>query len=238
MIAHTLFEPLGAVIVVGGTCLATVLRCGLADTREALASAGRLARPRFDAARARAELAGPVQEMRQDGVIRAEPHHFGDPEFDDVTDALIGTRSLSALQAAHRVHKRRRMVRSRSAARTFEQAAELSPVFGLAGTLVSLTRLPVDPGAAGDFNAAISMAVLTTLYGLLLGNLLFAPLARLIARRAAQEEHERQRVLDWLETQVAPALPHQSSAYSAGHGAGQAGGQAGAGGAPGPGKSR
>jgi chemotaxis protein MotA len=51
------------------------------------------------------------------------------------------------------------------------------------------------------------MAVLTTLYGLLLGNLLFAPLARMIARRAADEERERQRVLDWLEQQVAGALP-------------------------------
>lgn len=208
MIAHTLFDPASAAIVVGGTCLATVLRCGVWDTRLALAAAARLVRRRFDAARAKAELAVPVQEMQQDGVIRAEPHHFGDPEFDDVTDALIGTRSLSALHAAHVAHKRRRVDYSRRAIRTLEQAAELSPVFGLAGTLVSLTRLPADPGAAGDFTAAISMAVLTTLYGLLLGNLLFAPLARMIARRAAEEEKERQRVLDWLEEQVSGALPH------------------------------
>jgi chemotaxis protein MotA len=207
MIAHTLFDPASAAIVVGGTCLATVLRCGVWDTRMALAAAGRLVRGRFDAARAKAELAVPVQEMQQDGVIRAEPHHFGDAEFDDLTDALIGTRSLGALHAAHVAHKRRRVDQSRRAVRTFEQAAELSPVFGLAGTLVSLTRLPADPGAAGDFTAAISMAVLTTLYGLLLGNLLFAPLARMIARRAADEERERQRVLDWLEQQVAGALP-------------------------------
>ncbi|HUD31214.1 MAG TPA: MotA/TolQ/ExbB proton channel family protein [Novosphingobium sp.] len=222
MIAHSLLEPLGAAIVVGGTCLATVLRCGIGDTRDALASAGRLTRRRFDAARARAELAGPVQEMQQDGVIRAEPRHFGDPEFDDVTDALIGTRSLSALEAAHVAHKRRRIGQSRRAVRTFEQAAELSPVFGLAGTLVSLTRLPADPGAAGDFSAAISMAVLTTLYGLLLGNLLFAPIARMIARRAAQEERERQRVIDWLEVQVAAALPHQGGSSGGSHGGGRA----------------
>jgi chemotaxis protein MotA len=208
MIAHSLFDPASAAIVVGGTCLATVLRAGLHDTRLALAATARVVRPRFSAARARAELASPVREMQQDGVIRAQPHHFGDAEFDDLTDALIGTRSLDALHAAHRAHKRRRVERSRRAVRVFEQASELSPVFGLAGTLVSLTRLPADPGAAADFTAAISMAVLTTLYGLLLGNLLFAPLGRLIARRAAAEEHERQRVLDWLEGQVAGALPH------------------------------
>ncbi|AXB75663.1 MotA/TolQ/ExbB proton channel family protein [Novosphingobium sp. P6W] len=207
MISHTLFDPAGAAIVVGGTCLATVLRCGVWDTRMAFAGVARLTRPRFRAAQARAELAPQVQEIQQDGVIRAEPHHFGDEEFDAVTDALIGSRSMGGLQGAHVSHKRRRVDQSRRAVRTLEQAAELSPVFGLAGTLVALTRLPADPGAASDFTSAISMAVLTTLYGLLLGNLLFAPLARMIARRAAQEEHERQRVLDWLESQVAGALP-------------------------------
>jgi len=218
MISHTLFDPLGGAIVVGGTCLATVLRCGVADTRTALAAAARLLRPRFRASRARSELATQVQEIQQDGVIRAEAHHVGDAEFDDVTDALIGSRSLEALQAAHVAHKRRRLGHNRRAVRTLEQAAELSPVFGLAGTLVSLTRLPADPGAASDFTGAISMAVLTTLYGLLLGNLLFAPLARMIARRAAREESERQRVLEWLERQVAGALPGSHASHPAQHG--------------------
>ncbi|MEE4451861.1 MotA/TolQ/ExbB proton channel family protein [Novosphingobium resinovorum] len=208
MLFSTLFDPLGASIVVGGTCLATVLRCGLGDTSAALGAAGRLFQPRFKASRARAELATQVQEIQQDGVIRAEPHHVGDAEIDDVTDALIGSRSIEALQEAHVAHKRRRLRESRRAIRTFDQAAELSPVFGLAGTLVSLTRLPANPDAAADFTSAISMAVLTTLYGLLLGNLLFAPVGRMIARRAAREEGERQRVLDWLQKQVVGALPH------------------------------
>lgn len=216
MLFQNLFDPLGAAIVVGGTCLATVLRCGLGDTRAALRAAGGLVRPRFKASRARAELAVQVQEIQQDGVIRAAPHHVGDAEIDDVTDALIGSRSIEALQDAHVSHKRRRQGQSRRAIRTFEQAAELSPVFGLAGTLVSLTRLPADPGSASDFTGAISMAVLTTLYGLLLGNLLFAPIGRMILRRAVAEERERQKVLDWLERQVAGALPH-GALRAAGH---------------------
>ncbi|WP_260925009.1 hypothetical protein [Novosphingobium sp. 9] len=56
------------------------------------------------------------------------------------------------------------------------------------------------------------MAVLTTLYGLLLGNMIFAPLARMIARGAAHEEEARQDLLDWLEAQVADALPGMAEA--------------------------
>ena len=209
-----LFDPASAAIVVGGTLLATVLRCGWSDCRTALAAMGGLGGRRFDAALARAELAGPVREMRRDGVIRAHPHHFGDAEFDEATDALIGSRSLEGLHKAHLAHKRRRTEQSRRAVRTFTQAADLAPEFGLAGTLISLSQLPAGSGSGGDFAAAISMAVLTTLYGLLLGNIVFAPLARMVARAAAAEERERHAVIEWLEHQVEDALPRPRAGHA------------------------
>ncbi|MCJ2186832.1 MotA/TolQ/ExbB proton channel family protein [Novosphingobium beihaiensis] len=207
-----LFDAGSALIVVGGTCLATVLRCGLADTRAALGALAGLGRSNFDAARVRSELAVHVRGMQRDGVIRTEPRFFGDPEIDEATDALIGTRSITSLHQTHLTHKRERSRTSQQAVSTLNQAADLAPVFGLAGTLISLSQLPGGEGAAGNFTAVISMAVLTTLYGLLLGNLFFAPLARAVARRAADEERARQNVLDWLEKQVAEALPVTSGA--------------------------
>lgn len=214
-----LFDPASALIVVGGTCLATVLRCGLGDTRAALAALAGLFARSFDAPSARAELAAHVREMQSNGVIRTEPHHFGDAELDEATDALINSRSVGGLHRAHIAHKRRRAEQNLRAMRTLNQAADLAPVFGLAGTLISLSQLPAGntAGGAAGFTAAISMAVLTTLYGLLLGNLFFAPLGRMVARRAAQEEKERQRVLDWLEQQVSPVLPTRVKAVGAGH---------------------
>lgn len=202
-----LFDGTSALIVAGGTLLATLLRCGFGDSGAAVAALRRLLRRRFDAGQFKAELAVHVQEMRQDGVIRTEPLHLGDAEFDEATGALIGSRSLASLHAAHVAHKRRRAARNMRAVRTLNQAADLSPVLGLAGTLVSLSQMPVGSSGNGSFTGAIAMAVLTTLYGLLLGNMVFAPLARAVARRAADEEQARQDVLDWLEGQVAVALP-------------------------------
>ncbi|MCJ2184349.1 MotA/TolQ/ExbB proton channel family protein, partial [Novosphingobium sp. 1949] len=215
---HNLFDETSALIVVGGTLLATLLRCGFADSGAALVALRGLLRRRFRGAHLKAELAVHVQEMRQDGVIRTQPHLSGDAEIDAATDALIGSRSVAGLHIAHIAHKRRRAEQAMRAVRTLSQAADLSPVLGLAGTLVSLSQLPAGGGAAsggGSFTAAISMAVLTTLYGLLLGNMVFAPLARMVARRAAEEEKERQAVLDWLEQQVAVALPSQAASLPA-----------------------
>ncbi|MDE8651154.1 MotA/TolQ/ExbB proton channel family protein [Novosphingobium album (ex Liu et al. 2023)] len=207
MQAEQLFDPVSAAIVVGGTLIATVLRCGMEDTRAAIGAIGGLWQRRFDAARARAALATQVREIQQEGLLRAEPRRSGDPEFDEATDALIGKRSLAALQAAHEAHRRRRIERNMQAVQTLIQAADLAPVFGLAGTLISLSQLPRIGSTAEAFMGAISMAVLTTLYGLLLGNLFFAPLARIVDRAARAEERERQKLVDWLEEQVTPAIP-------------------------------
>ena len=198
-----LIDGSSAVIVFGGTALATVLRSGWSDCRITLRKLSQLSSAPFDPDVARGELAQQIQGIQRDGLLRATPHHFGDSEFDEATDALITRRSVPALLAAHEAHKARRIGESDRAVRTLAQAAELSPVFGLAGTLISLSQLPAAGALSGSFTGAISMAVVTTLYGLLGANLVLAPLARSIERKAQTEETERQRVIDWIASQVA-----------------------------------
>ncbi len=207
----SLLDPASAAIVVGGTLLATVLRCGLRNCGLAVTAVAQLGRPGFDTEGARSEMAVQIREIQKDGLLRAHPHHFGDREFDEATEVLIGRRSVPALLAAHENHKARRVDASERAVSTLAQGAELAPVFGLAGTLISLSQLPVDGIARGAFAGAISMAVLTTLYGLLLANLLLAPLARLVERAANAEERERQKIVDWLASQVAPVMARSKS---------------------------
>ena len=76
------FDHEAIAIVLCGTLAATMLRCGLADSRIALVALRRLFGKRFDPAKAKAELALQVREIADDGFLRAEPRHFGDPEFD------------------------------------------------------------------------------------------------------------------------------------------------------------
>lgn len=206
----SLWDPVSAAIVVGGTLLATLLRCGPADCGLALGALGRLGGKRFDADEARAELAVKVQEIKRDGLLRVQPRQFGDREFDEATDRLVGSRSVSALLETHEAHKQRRQRDDGRAMRTLAQAAELAPVFGLAATLFSLSQLPADGIDRHAYMGAISMAVSATLYGLLLANLVLAPLARAVERAASAEEAERQKLVDWLARQVTAALPQRT----------------------------
>lgn len=198
-----LIDGPSAAIVFGGTALGTVLRCGLGEVRATVRALALLGVPRFDARRARSRLAAQVLEIQRDGLLRAHPVHFGDSELDEATDALLAKRSLAALVERHESHKARRLAQSEAAVRTLSHAADLGPVFGLAGTLISLSQLPSGGVVAAGLTGAIAMAVLTTLYGLLAANLVLAPLARIVERAAQAEETARQQVIDWLAGQVA-----------------------------------
>lgn len=214
-------DILAGAIVLGGTLLGTILRCGFGDFGTMLEALAGVFSRHFDADTVRASLAVQIQQIRRDGLLRASPRPMGDAEFEAATDALIGHRSIDAMIATHEEHKAARVRHAAAAAETLWQAAELAPVFGLAGTLVSLSLLPANGIERSAFLVAIGMAVHATLYGLVVANLVLSPLARLVERRAAAEEAERQQVLDWLATQLAEAAPrHPVHAPSSSHGHG------------------
>ena len=207
------FDPIAIAIVFLGTLAAAVLRCGLVDARLALATVRSLVRPAFDPVKARAEVAKQITEIASDGFLRAEPRHFGDQEFDRLADILISQRSAASLHDEHSKYRSRRADIASRAVRFLDCAAELAPVMGLAGTLIALgSARGGASAAAGGLVESIAMAVVTTLYGLLAANFLFAPLSNAVQRRARAEERDRDAVLDWLENGVrgidAKAAPH------------------------------
>ncbi|MBC2670454.1 MotA/TolQ/ExbB proton channel family protein [Novosphingobium piscinae] len=205
--ALTLIDGTAALIVFGGTALATVLRCGL---REVAATARALARawgPGYSADAGRAELAPQVREIRAEGLLRAHPRKLDDRDLAEATEVLFHTRSLEALVKAHARHSMARRAEAETGVRVLAQASELAPVFGMAGTLVALNRMPADLATGDAVTGAIGMAVVTTLYGILAANLVLAPLARWVERAAEREERERQVVIDWLSEQVGAVLP-------------------------------
>ncbi|GMM93544.1 MotA/TolQ/ExbB proton channel family protein [Qipengyuania sp. MTN3-11] len=196
---ETLLDPQAIAIVLLGTLAATLLRCGVADSRLAIAGVRTLLDRPFAVDRAKAELSVQIREIADDGFIRAEPRHIGDTEFDSLSDLIIHQRSIQSLHGEHQKFKEARLAHAQTATRVFESAAELAPVFGLAGTLMALAQAPGPAAQGGGLVGAIAMAVVTTLYGLVAANFVFAPLGSAIARKSRREERDRDAVLAWLE---------------------------------------
>lgn len=195
-----LFDPVAFAIVVIGTMIAAVIRAGPADCGKALASAARLPRRGFDADASRAALASFAALVRKRGLRAADPPSLRDPPLCDAIGELVASASRDEmLLHFDKGHESRAILRERSIA-VFEQAGELAPVLGLAGTLFAMTGIESELGVAAASSpfAPIAAAVLSTLYGILLAHFVCLPIAAAIARRGGREEADRALLLDWL----------------------------------------
>ena len=196
---ETWLDPASIAIVLVGTIIATLLRCGVADSRVAVGALRGLFETPFNVTQAKAALSVQIREIADDGFLRAEPQHFGDNEFDSLSDLIISQRSIQSLHGEHHKFKEIRVATAQTAIRVFDNAAELAPILGLAGTLIALGHAQGSASEQTGIVGAISMAVVTTLYGLIAANFLFSPLGNAIARKSRREELDRDEVLEWLE---------------------------------------
>lgn len=198
--------------VVLGTLLGTVLRCGAGAVRGAAATLWNVATGDFDRDKTKAILAYYAERICKDGVIRAPERHCADPDIDDCIRILVRRRSVTAMEhAASEKHQAKQNMRQ-STVQTLENAAELAPVFGLAGTLLALSQLPSGGVGAEGLMPTVAMAVQTTLFGLGLAHLVLMPLARWVDRRMRHELDERGKLLSWFVGQIEHAVPETSRA--------------------------
>lgn len=78
----------------------------------------------------------------------------------------------------------------------FEKMGEYAPAWGMIGTLIGLVLMLQnlnDPGALGP---AMAVAIITTLYGSLLANLVFLPIASKLENKTEQEVFIKQIIIE------------------------------------------
>lgn len=200
----SLFDPGALAIVVAGTVLACVARCGWREFGAALGAAGGLVRRRFNPDANRKALALALTAIQRDGSHRADPALPPDRALGLMLETYLRHGTLEAVGNTRQAQRALDEAQRVSAAEVFTWAGELAPVFGLIGTLYGLTQLA--PGGAVNPTAtimgAVSTAVLTSLYGALLAHLLCHPLASAIERRGLAEEREREALANWFVDQI------------------------------------
>jgi len=212
--ASSLFDPGALMLVLAGTALGCLARCGWHDFTTALREAGGLLKPAFDTEANRKALAQAVTAIRRDGAHRANPPLPPDRALGLMLETYLRHGSLEAAQRIRRSERALDEARRIAAAQVFGWAGELAPVFGLIGTLFALTQLAPPDGAdaIAMVMAAIATAVLSTLYGALLAHLVFYPLASAIERRGLEREQSREALAEWFIGQLAaPSQPARES---------------------------
>ena len=189
-----LLDPVAFAIVGGGTALGVVLRTPMRDVGRALAALRTLGRRRFTAEPLINQIVVQGRIARGHGVFALDRAVITDPDLATGITAIVDGADAEGVTALVAHARRARIERHTAAADVWAGAAELAPAMGMVGTLVGLARMFAtmrDPAAIG---AAMAIALLATLYGALLANLLFMPLANRLRVAARAEAFQRARI--------------------------------------------
>jgi chemotaxis protein MotA len=202
-------DPLAIAIVGGGTALAVALRTPSGDLVRALAALRVLPRSTFSADPLLEQIAALTRIARRHGVIALDRTVVRDADVAEAVAGIVDGLPPEAIGTRLRYRRQDRYERHRAAGETWAAAAETAPAMGMVGTLIGLVAMfsaMRDPHAIGG---AMAVALLATLYGALLGNLVALPVASRLKRHARAEAQERARIEAPLEALAAlePGIP-------------------------------
>lgn len=187
-------DPLAIGIVLGGTALSMVLRHRLGDVARALAALKTMWRAPFSAEPLLQQAGALDRIARRHGVLALDRSVIEDPDMAAAVQAAVDGATPNQVAAIVTDRAETRADRHRAAIEVWTGAAEAAPAMGLIGTILGLVQMfaaMTDPDTIG---AAMAVALLATLYGALVANLIAMPVASRLKRLARTEATERQRL--------------------------------------------
>lgn len=178
-------------IVVGGTLAVTTMSYPLSDvTRAQHAMLVALFTKPLDAAGAAVDALRLAEAAREHGPMQLQsrlPEFADRPFLQRAVSMVVDGSSAEEIERTMSSEINATTLRHSRASGVLRRASEVAPAMGLIGTLVGLVQMLGNLDNPATIGPSMAIALLTTLYGALLANMVFAPLAAKLERNAAAE---------------------------------------------------
>ncbi|CAN8142488.1 Chemotaxis protein PomA [uncultured Thiomicrorhabdus sp.] len=197
------FNVPGIMIVVGGTAAATMIRYSLVDSLSAIGMSFSVLKVNKETTDLN-ELVDITEELirlsRSKGALAMEEYEVGNQFFQNGVRMLVDGYSPELVSQS--LHEQTKLLndKAETSAGVFRSIGEAAPAFGMIGTLVGLVQMLSnlsDPSAIGP---AMAVAMLTTLYGAMIANLLALPIADKIASWAKNETYRQAMIIEAVDS--------------------------------------
>lgn len=185
-------------IVIGGALAATVIRFPIAGVVSAFVLGGRVAftHKKIEPRELIDQIAGLADVLRKKGPLGLENIPVDDEFLAKGVQHIADGYDAAFIREALERERDLNLERLEEGQRIFKAIGDSAPAFGMIGTLVGLVQMLAnmdDPSAIGP---SMAVALLTTLYGALIANLIALPIADKLALKARTEEVNQTLVLD------------------------------------------
>ena len=210
----------GLAIVLGGSIMVVLLRSSLQEFTNAVKVAGKA----FGKALEKPdELISQLVEFasiaRKDGMIALEGQEIENPFMEKAIGMLVDGAEEDMITKTLTQDIESMKLRHKQGAAIFSSWGEVAPAMGMIGTLIGLVLMLGNMGDPKSIGPAMAVALLTTLYGAFVANVLFAPIVGKLEYYTSYEVVYREIVLEGLrgiarsesprniQDQMAAALP-------------------------------
>lgn len=183
-------SPTSLAIVLGGTFGATLIHFTITDIKSAWRAFRTILFKRdYSPAEHIHYLVRLSHAVRSQGllVLEREAERTVDPFMRLALELTVDAQEEDGVRRILETEMRTSSGRSRRAVRVFEMLGGYAPAMGLIGTLIGLIRMLGsldDPTTVGP---AMALALVTTLYGAVLANMVFLPIAGKLRNRLEEE---------------------------------------------------
>ncbi len=198
--AARFLDPTSLALVAGGTILAAALRSTREDLARALAALRPLvrSRPARDALEGARALRAAALLAEHKGVVAADRVETANAFARRAALVLADAPSAGAFASWAKAELDGRARRHAAAIGVWRAAADAAPAAGMIGTVVGLIGMFATMEDASAIGSFIALAMLTTLYGLVIGSAICGPVAARLERLSAAEREWQSDLLDGL----------------------------------------
>ncbi|AEH44196.1 MotA/TolQ/ExbB proton channel [Thermodesulfatator indicus DSM 15286] len=176
-------------IVVGGTIAGSFISFSLADV---LGSMKVVMKAFFNKLEPPEEIIKEITNLaniaRREGLLKLEKQPINNPFLKKAIMFCVDGHEAEFIEEVLNKEVELTAERHETGQKLFKTMADLAPAFGMIGTLIGLVQMLANMSDPKSIGPSMAVALLTTLYGAVLANLIFMPIANKLELRSQEEQ--------------------------------------------------
>ena len=133
---------------------------------------------------------------RKEGMLALENQEIDNEFLDEGIKMLIDGNSREVVSTVLSKDMQQTIERHSWGAKVFSATADVAPAMGMIGTLIGLVQMLSNMSDPKSIGPAMAVALLTTLYGAMIANMIAMPIADKLTLRKADEQRIRSMCID------------------------------------------
>jgi chemotaxis protein MotA len=192
-------NPTGLLLVVGGSLFVVMAKFTLTQFKFAFKAAARAFKFQLPSTQESIdELVELSKLSRKQGLLVLEGQDVNSPFLSKGLQMLADGFTADMIQEMMGKERLLTLERNEAGGRVFSALADVAPAMGMIGTLVGLVQMLANMDDPSMIGPAMAVALLTTLYGTMIANMIASPIADKLWLRMNQEAKMQQLWIDAL----------------------------------------